>query len=77
MNTNLVQRFHKTTISNEKTRKLLGECLKKKFDEVKSDALEAEEILGLAWKFQVPQFDQMFEDHQNHDYLPFESNNHE
>lgn len=71
MNTNLVQRFHKTTISNEKTKHLLGECLKRKFDEVVSDPLMSEEILGLAWKFQVPQFDQMFEDHQNHDYLPF------
>jgi hypothetical protein len=71
MSANLVQRFHKTTLSNDKTKFLLGKCLKKEFDEVKSDALEAENILALAWKFQVPQFDEMFQDHQNHDYSPF------
>jgi len=71
MNTNLVQRFHNTTLANEKTKFLLGKCLKKAFDENKSDALESENILALAWKFQVPQFDEMFQDHENHDYLPF------
>jgi hypothetical protein len=75
MNTNLVQRFHNTTLANEKTKFLLGKCLKKAFDENKSDALESENILALAWKFQVPQFDEMFSDHENHDYLPF--TNHE
>lgn len=69
---NLVQRFHKTTISDPKTKNLLGKCLKKAFDENINDALESENILALAWKFQVPQFDEMFEDHQNHDYSPFE-----
>jgi len=70
---NLVEKFHKTTISDPKTKLLLGKCLKKAFDENISDALESENILALAWKFQVPQFDEMFQDHQNHDYLPFES----
>lgn len=71
MNTNLIQRFCNTTLSNDKTKYLLGECLKKAFDDAISDPLESENILGLAWKFQVPQFDEMFEDHQNHDYPPF------
>lgn len=69
---NLVQRFYNTTLSNDKTKFLLGKCLKKAFDENISDAAESEEILGLAWKFQVPQFDEMFLDHQNHEYPPFE-----
>ena len=73
MSTNLVQRFHNTTLSNDKTKLLLGKCLRKAFDESISDALESEEILALAWKFQVPQFDEMFQDHQNHDYSPFSS----
>ncbi|RUT68643.1 hypothetical protein D0817_19990 [Flavobacterium cupreum] len=72
MNANLIQRFCNTTLSNDKTKHLLGKCLRKAFDESISDALESENILGLAWKFQVPQFDEMFEDHQNHDYPPFE-----
>lgn len=50
---------------------LLGSCLKKAFDENISDPHQSEEILALAWKFQVPQFDEMFEDHQNHDYTGF------
>ena len=73
MSANLVQRFHNTTLSNDKTKLLLGKCLRKAFDESISDALESEEILALAWKFQVPQFDEMFQDHQNHDYSPFNS----
>lgn len=71
MSANLVQRFQNTTLSNDKTKHLLGKCLKKAFDESISDALESENILALAWKFQVPQFDEMFQDHQNHEYLPF------
>ena len=73
MSANLVQRFHNITLSNDKTKLLLGKCLRKAFDESISDALESEEILALAWKFQVPQFDEMFQDHQNHDYSPFSS----
>jgi hypothetical protein len=75
MATNLIQRFHKTTLTNDKTKFLLGKCLQKAFNENISNALECEEILGLAWKFQVPQFDEMFQDHQNHDYLPFPDSN--
>ena len=71
--TNLIERFYKTTLADEKTRFLLGKCLKKAFDENISDAVESENILALAWKFQVPQFDEMFQDHQNHDYSPFSS----
>ncbi|MEC4049775.1 hypothetical protein OX284_010080 [Flavobacterium sp. SUN046] len=65
---NLIEKFKKTKIANEKSKQILGKCLKKAFDEVISDALKAEEILYLAWHFQVPQFDEMFQDHQNHDY---------
>jgi len=71
--TNLIERFHKTCITDNKTKLLLGKCLEKAFQDCISDALEAENILALAWKFQVPQFDQMFQDHQDHDYLPFKS----
>lgn len=64
--TNLVQRFYKTTLSDAKTKFLLGKCLRKAFDDCVNNALEAENILALAWKFQVPQFDEMFQDHQDH-----------
>lgn len=70
---NLVQRFHNTTLANKNTKFLLGSILEKAFQETISDALKSEEILALAWKFQVPQFDQMLADHENHDYLPFNS----
>ena len=73
MSANLVQRLHNTTLSNDKTKLILVKCLRKAFVESISDALESEEILALAWKFQVPQFDEMFQDHQNHDYSPFNS----
>lgn len=73
MSANLVQRFYKTSLSNDNTKLVLGKCLKKAFDENISDPVESEEILALAWKFQVPQFDEMFQDHQNHDYPPFNS----
>jgi hypothetical protein len=70
---NLIERFHKTSLADNKTKLLLGKCLEKAFQENISDPLESENILALAWKFQVPQFDQMFQDHQDHDYLPFNS----
>jgi hypothetical protein len=69
--TNLVQRFYNTTLSDSKTKFLLGKCLKTAFDKSIDDPLESENILALAWKFQVPQFDEMFEDHTNYDYPPF------
>jgi hypothetical protein len=72
MNTNLIQRFYKVTLADDKTKFLLGKCLKKAFDDTISDALEAENILALAWKFQVPQFDEMLQDHQDCEYLPFD-----
>lgn len=65
---NLLQKFQNTKLTDEKTKVIVGKCLKKAFDEVKNDALEAEEILYVAWFFQVPQFDEMFADHQNHNY---------
>lgn len=68
---NLLERFHKTSLADEKTKLLLGRCLRKAFDENISDALESENILALAWKFQVPQFDEMLQDHENYDYPPF------
>ncbi|MBC7749188.1 MAG: hypothetical protein H7Z76_11555 [Methylotenera sp.] len=72
MNANLLQRFHNTTLANDKTKFLLGKCLRKAFDDANSDVLEAENIVALAWKFQVPQFDEMFQDFQDNDYLPFQ-----
>ncbi|URM37192.1 hypothetical protein [Flavobacterium anhuiense] len=70
MNPNLEQILQKTSlVVND--RALLGKYLQKAFDENKSDAVESETILSLAWKFQVPQFDEMFEDHQNFEYPPF------
>lgn len=72
MNAKVIEKFSRTTLSNDKTRFLLGKCLRKSFDEVKSNAEEAENVLALAWKFQVPQFDEMFQDHQDYDYLPFD-----
>ena len=72
MNAKVIEKFSRTTLSNDKTRFLLGKCLRKAFDEIKSNAEEAENVLALAWKFQVPQFDEMFQDHQEYDYLPFD-----
>lgn len=63
----LIKKFENTTLSNDKTKHFLGSILKKEFHQIKDDAKKSEDILFLAWKFQVPQFDEMFEDHQNHD----------
>lgn len=75
MNANLIEKFKNTSMAdNNKSKDLLGKILKNAFDKIKSDALDSENILFLAWKFQVPQFDEMFQDHQNHDYSHFNNN---
>lgn len=66
-NITLLQKFANTTLTNFKTKKLLGECIRKSFDEADNPET-SEELLALAWKFQVPQFDEMLSDHSNHDY---------
>ncbi len=71
MTANVLQSLQNTTLPNGQDRSILGKYLKKAFEETISDALKSEEILVLAWKFQVPQFDEMFEDHQNHNYPHF------
>lgn len=67
INTSLLQKFANTTLSNNNTKKLLGDCIRKSFDEASSSETSVE-LLALAWKFQVPQFDEMLSDHSNHDY---------
>jgi len=66
-----MEKLKNTKITTERTRFILGKCLKKAFDENINDALACEELLFLAWDFKVPQFDEMFADHQNHDYNGF------
>lgn len=66
---NLLEKFERTTLSDDKTKFLLGKCLRNSFDKEISNSLNAEEILALAWKFQVPQFDEMFQDYQDQDCI--------
>jgi hypothetical protein len=44
---NLIERFHKTSLADNKTKLLLGKC-EKAFQENISDPLESENILALA-----------------------------
>ena len=63
----LLQKLVNTKIDCQKSKELLGSIIRKDFDETK-DEDRAFELLTLAWKYQIPQFDEMLNDYSLTDF---------
>ena len=66
----LLQKLVNTKIDSQKSKELLGSIIRKDFDETK-DEDRAFELLTLAWKYQIPQFDEMLNDYSLTDFKWF------
>lgn len=64
---NLLQKLVNTKVDNQQSKQLLGSIIRKEFDNTKDDN-KAFEILTLAWKFQVPQLEEMLNDYSPSDF---------
>ena len=60
---NLLQKLQNTTLNNQKSLMLLSKLIRKEFDATK-DEDRAFELLLLAYKYQVPQLEEMLSDYQ-------------
>ena len=63
----LLQKLVNTKVDSQKSKELLGSIIRKEFDETK-DEDRAFELLTLAWKFQIPQLDEMLNDYSLTDF---------
>jgi hypothetical protein len=64
---NILQKLKNTTLDNEKSSKLLGTIIRKEFDAT-TDESRAFELLTLAYKYQIPQLDEMLNDYSISDF---------
>jgi hypothetical protein len=72
MNKNeLLQKLQKTKISGVKSLKKLGEIIRREFDNPETKEERAFELLVLAYKFNIPQFDEMLSDYSLSDFKWF------
>ena len=63
----LLQRLEKTFLSDEKSLELLGRIIRKEFDATDNEE-KAFELLQLAYKYQIPQLDEMLDDYSLSDF---------
>mgnify|MGYP006175001853 CR=1 FL=1 len=66
----LLQRLEKTFLSGEKSVELIGKIIRKEFDQT-DDEERAFELLQLAYKFQIPQLEEMLDDYSISDFKWF------
>ena len=66
----LLQRLEKTFLSDEKSLELLGKIIRKEFDATDNEE-KAFELLQLAYKYQIPQLDEMLDDYSLSDFKWF------
>lgn len=64
---NLIKTLENTQISDKKSLELLGSIIRKEFDQTKNEE-RAFELLQLAYKYQIPQFDEMLNDYKITDF---------
>ena len=69
-NIQILQQLVNLKISNDKSKQLLGEIIKKEFD-VTKDEQRAFELLFIAFKWNVPQFNEMIDDYDLQDFKWF------
>lgn len=65
---NLIQKFQKTKLADEKTKELIGKLIYDKFHNKDTSMSECEELLSLAWQFQITQFNDMLIDFETEFY---------
>lgn len=65
----ILQRLVNTQIS-EKSKNLVGEIVRKEFDQTK-DEDKAFELLNIAFRWKLPQFSQMIDDYELSDFKWF------
>lgn len=63
----LMQKLNNTSISNDKSLEMLGRLIRKEFDATQ-DEERAFELLQLAYKYQIPQLDEMLNDYSLMDF---------
>lgn len=63
----ILQRLVNTRINNDKSKEILGIIIRKEFDETDNEE-EAFELLTIAFKWNLPQFNSMIDDYQLADF---------
>ncbi len=66
----LLQRLENTFLSDAKSLELLGRIIRKEFDATDNEE-KAFELLQLAYKYQIPQLDEMLDDYSISDFKWF------
>lgn len=66
----LLQRLENTFLSDAKSLELLGRIIRKEFDATDNEE-KAFELLQLAYKYQIPQLDEMLDDYSFSDFKWF------
>jgi hypothetical protein len=66
----LLQRLENTSLSDAKSLELLGRIIRKEFDATHNEE-KAFELLQLAYKYQIPQLDEMLDDYSISDFKWF------
>jgi len=66
----LLQRLGNTFLSDEKSLEILGRIIRKEFDATDNEE-KAFELLQLAYKYQIPQLDEMLDDYSISDFKWF------
>jgi len=64
---NILQKLQNTTLDNKKSSELLGSIIRKEFDATQNET-RAFELLTLAYKYQIPQLDEMLNDYSLTDF---------
>lgn len=64
---NIIQKLINTNVSSEKSKALLGEIIRKEFDATQ-DEDRAFELMQLAYKYEVPQMEEMLSDYSFTDF---------
>lgn len=66
-NVQILQRLVNTTINNDKSKEILGRIIRKEFDSTDNEE-KAFELLTIAFKWNLPQFNEMIDDYQMADF---------
>ena len=66
----ILQQLVNLKISNDKSKQLLGEIIRKEFDATK-DEQRAFELLFIAFRWNVPQFNEIIDDYELQDFKWF------
>ena len=66
-NVQLLQRLVNTNINNDKSKDILGRIIRKEFDKT-DDEEKAFELLFIAFKWNLPQFNSMIDDYSLSDF---------